>query len=372
MKRIMSVILTLCLMLTFTVTAFAQSTPDEVVPSVSDDAKIVEAWNTLLAIQSAIDNADYQAMTDAGEDLSNLVLDFSDDQLEEWTAVVEDNMGLEAYMELVFDMVALEDVLYWMEEYLAQQSVDNAYWFVDSYDYAKECGLPVSEMFDGVDDAYNKALNDMPPEKIIAIYDAYMLVSDAVWWSDVEVFDEVMAAFEDVLDDFNELTEEELQILAQLLYLDSAEEAYSWILEDWIYINICDTMVQLYEDFRNNPNKDTAAALADYYDTVFDGSDEDLEYLVEDSIWYFEEDIYDVYKEAKAILGEEVVDDDEDEGTGSGSAPQIPDKSTIDGAYAKTNAASVQTGADSAVVMGISLVILMMGVALFMRKKANQ
>lgn len=337
------------------------------------DEKIQSAWEALFAIDDAINNADYDAMIAAEEALNDAIADMSDKQLEKWEEYVEENLGLEEYMDLIFRMINVEDVKWCMEEYLADKSMINAFYFVESYDFAKEENLPISQMFEGVDEVYADALANMPPEKIAAIYDAYMAMSDAVWWADVEAFDEVMAAFEDVLDDFNELTEEELELLAQLINLESAEEAYSWILEDWIYINICDKMVQLYEDFRNNPNKDTAAALADYYEAVFDGSDEDCEYLVEECIFYFEEDIADVYKEAKAMLGEEVAPDEEDEGTAGGSStPQEGGQSSKDDESVKTNAAAVQTGAGSAVVMGMSLVILMMGVALFMRKKSRQ
>lgn len=369
MKKVLSVILALCLMFTFTVTAFAESTPDQVAPSVSDDATIQAAWDALNAIDEAINNADYDAMMAAEDNLYNIIETMSDEQIGKWGELIEEKMGFEAYMDLIFKIIYVENVKLFMDEYLADTSSVNAYWFVDSYDFAKEENLPISQMFDGIDEVYAQALADMPSEKIIKIHDAYMMVSDAIWGPWVEDFDAAIAAFEAVLDDFNNLTDEEMDELALLIGAESAEEAYNWILTDWINLNIADTMVQYYNEFIANPNEDTALAFVEYYDAIFDGDDEELKEII---IWCFDEDIEEVYKEAKALLGEEVKDDDEyGSAAGGSSAPQSPVQSSKDDESVNVNSASVKTGADSVVVMGLSLVILMMGVALFMRKKAR-
>ena len=372
MKKLLVILLLVCMVMMSAVPAFAvsgdvlttQATPDELPPAVSSDPAIVEAYNIVLSVRTAIDNADYQGMVDALEKLGKLIENFSDAQIEEWNEVVENNMGLEEYLDIMIDAIAIETVKLYMDEYLADPNFETAYYFVDSYDSAIEEGYPVSQMIDGAEQAYQKALSDMPAEKIVKIYEAYEAVADAVWGPWVEDFDSAIAGFEAVLDDFNALTEEELEQLAVLMGAESGEEAFSWVLSDWINLNICDTMVKYYEDYKANPNKDTAATFVDYYDVIKDGDDEELKDLV---YWCFDEDFDSVYAEANVLLGR----------TASGStAPDESKPQPQQGADSektdesiKVNKAPVNTdGTTNAVIVLFAMLILATGLGIFVKK----
>ena len=88
--------------------------------------------------------------------------------------------------------------------------------------------------------------------------------------------------FEAVLDEFNDLTEEELNQLAVLLEAEDAEAAFSAVLGTWINVNVINTMGELYNAFADNPNEKTAAALIEYYDSIYnDPSYKDEEFSIE-------------------------------------------------------------------------------------------
>lgn len=364
MNRILSAILALCLMLTFTVTAFAQSTPDQVVPSVSDDASIQAAWDALNAIDEAMNNSDYQGMVSALQTVDDLVEKFSDAQIEEWTEVVENNMGLEKYFDLLIGVVTIETVKLCMDDYVANPNFETAYYFVFNYEGALGEGFAVDKMFDGIDTAYQNALNDMPDEKIVKVYEAYEAVADALVGPWVEDFDSAIEGFESVLDDFNSLTQEELTQLGVLMGVESGEEAFSWVLSDWVNLNVCDTMVEYYEAYRANPSKDTAATFVDYYDTIMNGDDEELKELV---LWCFDEDIEYIYSQAKAMI------DDTQESTGGATEPKPQPQQSADSEKtdesAKVNTSAVNTdGTTNAVIVLFAMFVLAAGLGIFMKK----
>ena len=110
-----------------------------------------------------------------------------------------------------------------------------------------------------------------------------------------------MEAMEAVLDIFNEMTEEDLAVLAQLLELENGEAAWNAVFSDWIDINILAEVDNRYRAFYDNPSEETAASFVEYYEAVFPENTEEAMIdpdLVRDFFW----GIDDVYAEAQALL----------------------------------------------------------------------
>lgn len=137
-------------------------------------------------------------------------------------------------------------------------------------------------------------------ENVSAVYEAFILVQNALesgWFEELEV---AVDGFYDVIDTFNDLNEEALEELAVLLEAEDGETVYSLILSDWIDANVVVSVGEVYNAYAEDPNKETATALIemmDSYDEMYEGDRS----LIES----FFMGITDVYADAEALVADE-------------------------------------------------------------------
>ena len=163
-------------------------------------------------------------------------------------------------------------------------------------------------MLPEIHEVYVEALTYLASDNVMVIYNAYTELQTALMFMSYDDdFAKAMEGFEAVLDIFNEISEEEMEDLAALLVVEDGETAFWDILSDWITANVVDEIGQLYNAYLENPNKETAAALIEYYDSIYNDPEYADEELQETISWFFM-DIHDVYAEASALVADEVAD----------------------------------------------------------------
>lgn len=99
-------------------------------------------------------------------------------------------------------------------------------------------------------------------------------------------------------------------------FAKDGEEALWLILGDWIHTNVILEMNNVMNAYLDKPTTETAKAFVEYYDAVFNDSDEELKELVQD----FFSGIDATYKEAKEYLAEGA----KQSSPQNGKKPQIP------------------------------------------------
>ncbi len=344
-KKLLALITALCMVLAGAVPAFAAET-------VSSDPDVQGAYDAYIAMEEAMyTTGDYAAMVAAFNDLDqkSTIIEGNEAKSEEWQKIVADKVGLDKFVNdafnLAFAMMVFEKEIEGekglIEDYKAAPDIKKAYDLVDTYELLEEDKVLMDKLAEGIDaadssrqvaatyKAAEEALAAVSPD-VIAVYEAYILVDDAVTYADPDDFDEAISEFKKVLDIFNEgLDDNEKADLAIFLGAKDWEEAYGIILGDWINLNVADEMVGLYEAFKAEPNEETAKAFVEKYDSIYNDPsyvDEELRELVSLSI----EDIDGAYNEAKALLdgtggsGPGEVDPDPDNG-GNGKSPNTGD-----------------------------------------------
>ena len=332
-KKLLALITALCMMLAGAVPTFATET-------VSSDPDVQGAYDAYIAMEEAMyTTGDYAAMVAAFNtlDQKSTIIDDDDAKSEEWQKIVADKVGTDKFLNdafnLAFAMVVFEKEIEGekglIEDYKTAPDIKKAYDLVDTYELLEEDNVLMDKMAESIDtvdpsrqvvDTYKAAetaIAAVSPD-VIAVYEAYILVDDAVTYADPDDFDEAISEFEKVLDTFNEgLDDNEKADLAVLIGAKDWEEAFSMILGDWINLNIADEMVGLYDAYKADPNKETAKAFVEKYDSIYNDPsyvDEELQDLVSLCI----EDIDAAYNEAKALLNGTG-------GSGSGEADPDPD-----------------------------------------------
>ncbi len=292
---------------------------------VSDDPDVQTAYAAYTAIEEALYiSGDYDAMIAGYNTLENITakIDENEDKSEEWQDVITNKVGEEKFINDVFNMAfvmavfekEIEGETGLVEAYKLDPDIKKAYDLVDTYELLKEDKVLMDDMaedIDGVDSTrkicstYALAEEDVKniSPDVIAVYEAYVLVNDAISGPWPEDFDEAVSEFEKVLGVFNdELDAKEKADLAVLLDVKDWEEAYNTIINDWINLNVADEMVGLYEAFNADPNEETAKAFVEKYDAIYNDPeyvDEEMRKLVTAC---FDEDINGVYEEALALL----------------------------------------------------------------------
>ena len=141
-----------------------------------------------------------------------------------------------------------------------------------------------------------------PSEAVQYVYDAYVKVQEAL--ESMTIDEDFYAAVEEfyaATDAFNELSEEELEELAELMGVADGETAWMEIFVDWININLVTIMDEVYQAYLADPSEENAEFLVDMYDSIFNDPeyvDEELMALIQG----FFPDIDEVYADAKATL----------------------------------------------------------------------
>jgi len=327
-KKVLVFVMSLFMVLTAAAPAFAAE-------KVSDDADVQAAYDAYIEMTDAMYVAgDYAAMNTALDDLDKASGDIDEDtaKSDEWEKLVGDKIGSEKFVNDAFNAAFIMQVFEkemdgeagLIEAYKAAPDIKKAYDLVDTYQILEEDKVLMDKMAEGIDaldpsrqaaDTYKAAetaISAVSPD-VIAVYEAYIYVSSAVSGPWTEDFDEAISEFEKVLDTFNEgLDDSEKADLAVLVGAKDWEEAFGMILDDWVNINIADEMIDIYDAYKADPNKETAKAFVEKYDSVYNDPeyvDEDLREFVAACV----EDIEGVYAEALDLLDGDAADGTEAE-----------------------------------------------------------
>ena len=302
--KLLAAVLSLVMIFTcVTATAFAET--------VSEDAGVHVAYDTYLSLGAAIENNDYEAMLNALETMDEITSEFNDAQVEEWNAVVEENIGLEAYLDTVFMAAYISMVAEAQAAYQADKNIKTGWEFTVFVDECIAAGIDLDKldsMIENVSADYEEALaNYSPAENVVAIYEGFIAVQDALLWGMIEDLQLAVEAFP--VDSYNEATDEEMAQLALLFDIENAEEAANLILSDWIDANVVLEVAAVYNAYAEEANVDTATAfveMIDSYDEMYEGD----RTLIES----FFLDISEAYDEAKALLsGDEDTDNNDNQ-----------------------------------------------------------
>ena len=291
-KRLLGLLLVFALVLTSALPVFADYT------KISDDADIQNAWERYVDLKAALEGNDVEALKAAyaaGEE-ANGALEWEDTEV--LTAADEDFWEVTLTSQIVCNTEGFYSA------FLADKNAKTALEFVEYYgmEDLEAYRETVVRFIPDIDAVFAEAQAMMPSEDILKVYDAYAGIQNALAFHS---FDDdtraAMEAMEAVLDIFNEMTEEDLAVLAQLLELENGEAAWNAVFSDWIDINILAEVDNRYRAFYDNPSEETAASFVEYYEAVFPENTEEAMIdpdLGRDFFW----GIDDVYAEAQALL----------------------------------------------------------------------
>ena len=158
--------------------------------------------------------------------------DWTEAQDEEFTEIITNTVGLNHYLEVVFDSAGIIYTEELHQDFLSKKDASSAYEFIDQYDTLKtDYEIDFFEFVPAAEADYNDALtNYLPSGDVKVVYDAYY---DLAYALEMGYYDEdfidVCEAFEDVLDVFNALSEEDLSQLAPLMGLSDGAEVWNQI-----------------------------------------------------------------------------------------------------------------------------------------------
>lgn len=301
-KKIMSFILTVSMLFLFTMPAFAaESSVAEPANVVTDDEAVQAAYDAYLEFTAAMENADLDALLTALETFEAAAEVLSDEQQEELAALDD------AFYDNLFSAAFISGIAVIHDAYVADPNVKTAVDFVDTYEVYvasdEEFASLMHAMIPELEEDYNQALTDMPSDSVLSIYNAYIELAYGLFNGWGEDLDAGIAAFEAVIDVFNELTEEELDELALLLEEEDGETAWSLIFSDYVNANTLNNVEDVYNAYAEDPTKETATAFVDLYDGIFNDPSYDDPALRE-LVRELYPDIDDVYEDAKAFLTE--------------------------------------------------------------------
>lgn len=348
-KKILSLVLAMTLVLGYAVPVAATeaTTPEaapaevavEVTPNaagetVSEDPSVQAAYDTYRDLEAAIANEDYAALKVANDALSGASFD-TDAQQEEFDALVEEKIGYDEYFVMVFTAAYIIDAGNKYDAYQANKNANTAYNFVAAVDIVTEdFEINMEGFIPGISADYEDAkATYLSDEDVLAVYDAY--VNLVLYSVDLSYYDDDFFAacegFEAVLNTFNELTEEQLNDLADLMGVEDGAAAWNQVFSVWVNASTILEIGEAYEAYNDNPNEETAAALVEVYERVFNTAG----FFTEDDYTQFREfffDIDDVYESAKALIegaeeepSDEAVPEEESDLSDADTSPETGD-----------------------------------------------
>lgn len=280
-----------------------------IVPTVSEDIQVHEAYEAYLGIVDALGTNDYDSLEDCYKEYISIVVNFTDEQDEEWNSIVEEKIGVDEALSNLYDAACVVNTIGLMEEYEKNPNAKTAYDFVKAYDTCLDFEISINSMHDGVESAYKTAKSkDMPSDNAVAVAEAYKDVVKALESGDATKLDDAIEGFYKVMDIYNNLELDEFEDIACLLELKSedpeltdGEYITQVIFADWMNINVLDSIDKVYSEYLDNPNAENAEALVEFYELVFPENEDDGA-ISEDLVYAFFPDLDDVYNEAKALL----------------------------------------------------------------------
>ncbi len=138
-------------------------------------------------------------------------------------------------------------------------------------------------------------------EDIQAVCSASLAEKNAIESGDAEAIVIAFAGFMDVSDIFNSFDTEHMETLAEMMGLESADDAWNAVLSAHIDAGIINDLSSKIEAFAEDADAGTAKELVDYYDSIFSDpnyDDPDLRALVRRCF----PDVDDTYNSALALL----------------------------------------------------------------------
>ena len=297
----------------------------------SDDVFVV--YDAFIPVQSALNGSSIDDLSTAVDDFYDVIdifneLNYSDMS---YLATLLGVYDAEDAWDTVFSTWVNANIILETEssysEFLNNSNLETAHKFAVTYEnifkdpeFTDEYLKVLVRIFlSDIDDVYEDALTYVPSDNIYAVYNSFMDVRSALANNSTDDLRTAVDNFYDVVDIFNNFDEDELNNLAVLMGEEDAEGVWTAVFCDWVNANIILETDDLYNDYLENPNKKTAKAFTEYYDTIFndpDYVDEELKDLVR----AFFESIDDDYNEALELLN-----DNSDKPTGSGTDASTPE-----------------------------------------------
>lgn len=276
---------------------------------VSSDATVQTAYEKYNAIVGAMAANSYDLLESEYEELISIISDFTDEQEEEWNCVVNEVIGLNTALSNLYNASHVVYTIGLMQMYQKSPNVRTAYKFVQAYEDCLSLEIAINNMHSGVEAVYTTAKStDMPSEDVVALYNAYVEVVEALESGNPENLEDAIKEFQAVVDIYNEIDAVEFEELACLLEIKSEDEELTdgeyiaqIIFADWMNINILDTLNKQYSQYVNDPDAENAGGLIMAYEMCFPENEEN-EIISADLVYSFFPDIDDVYADAKVLL----------------------------------------------------------------------
>ena len=268
MKKALALIMAVMMLVTTALPVMADQT----------DAAVQASYDAFVSVMAAIDTNDLSAFRTAAEAFEAANEQLDDEQTEQLAEMIE--AGGNSFWSSLFliAQIGLAADLY--DAFVADPGAKTALEFTENYDLhfndeEPTLGAPyIAAMIPGIEEAYQQALTCLPSEGVLAVYEAYQIMENALLFA---MYDEDFVAakenFEGVVDTFNELDEEDLAKLAELIDAENAEGAFSKVLSNWINMNVVYEMGQRYTKFSESSTKKNAASFLEYYNSLYNDPD---------------------------------------------------------------------------------------------------
>lgn len=381
-KIIITLFLVLCLMLASVVPAFATSqtglgaTPDQA-PKLSENVQNV--YDAYVKLLNLIDEKNIDALPEAiteFEDVFYKVEDFTEEELDQ----ISDVMGtdaMNAMFMLIDPYISANIVVVFNEYYSEYKNTPNtrtAYRYIEYYDSIfnepeykdEQVEAVIREFFPDADELYSDALADIPVGQVIDFYDAYVQIVDAIEMGGVEELQDAVDNFLKVHSSIEVLAPQDKQQIEELFSMPY-EDAMAEAVDRYINANIILEIEKCINDFYDNENVQTAQAVVDMYNSIYNSDDFKSESLEDDIDTYFYGSFEEIYYYALEYIDSESVIDNSDEG----ADPQTGGNSSTNDKSTDANKATVKTGTNSGVVY-ITCLMMVLAYAVMMLVKTRK
>ena len=331
-NKLLALVLALSLVMAFAMPAAAT---DEVVTdnttevtNVTANDDVNKVYEAFIVVQAALDSGNVDILKTAIDgfyEVMDIFNEFGEDEFEALAGLFGVENAEAVYSLILGDWVdanVLNGVIDTVQTYLDNKNTLNAYNLVEtvkSYEDMYEDLSTLKAFITDFDAIYEDAKANLPSENVLNVYNTFKEVQECLEYGDIDGLKEAVDKFYEIVDVFNELTEEELADLAVLFEVEDGGAAYSLVLSDWIDANVIVSFNETYNAFVENANKDTAQTLIEAVDG-YDAMSEDRT-----ALYAFFYDIDDLYAEAKAIVNGS---DTKDETTNKRS-PQTGDETQM-------------------------------------------
>lgn len=349
---------------------------------VSSDATVQATYEKYNAVVEAMAANSYDLLESEYEDLISIIDIFTDEQEEEWNRVVNEVIGLDTALSNLYNASNVVYTIGLMQMYQQSPNAKTAYEFVEAYERCLSLEIAVNNMHSGVEAVYTTAKStDMPSEDVVALYNAYVEVVEALESGNPENLEDAIKEFQEVVDIYNEIDNVEFEDLACLLEIKSEDSELTdgeyiaqVIFADWMDINILDTLNKQYSQYVDTPDAENADGLIMAYEMCFPENEDD-EIISADLVYSFFPDIDDVYADAKVVLEQADnfdPDDDYDDGDSNSNDDSVSDVDSDKNESTDKEAVSSPSTGDNfnKQIPFIAILILAIGVGLIAKRKA--